>query len=284
VVVVVSVLSATSILFALLGFSDRSLPAAVLLDRDESRLSEPVRVRSSRSLARLGRTRLARAGGHADLLVRRLQLAGDPVSMDVLRGAGLVAACAMLIPLVSVGLTAPFAILAAPLVGVGALRCPHMVVARLARRRQACLEAQVPDLVELLVAVSEAGLNPVVALRRSAEVLVDPLGAELCMVAANIDLGLPWRDALGALLERTDSPSLKRLASALTRSSRLGTSVASTLRSVAEDLRARRRTHAEELARRAPVKMLFPLVFLILPAFLLLTVGPVVLATVRSLR
>ena len=53
---------------------------------------------------------------------------------------------------------------------------------------------------------------------------------------------------------------------------------------MAEDLRADRRARAEEAARRAPVKMLFPLVFLVLPAFLLLTVGPVVLATVRSLR
>ena len=65
---------------------------------------------------------------------------------------------------------------------------------------------------------------------------------------------------------------------------RLGTSLGSTLRSVAEDLRGERRARAEELARRAPIKMLFPLVFLILPAFLLLTVGPVLVATLRSLH
>ena len=81
-----------------------------------------------------------------------------------------------------------------------------------------------------------------------------------------------------------DVAPLRRLAVSLGRSQRLGTSVGSTLRSVAEDLRADRRARAEEAARRAPVKMLFPLVFLILPAFLLLTVGPVVLATVRSLH
>jgi tight adherence protein C len=74
------------------------------------------------------------------------------------------------------------------------------------------------------------------------------------------------------------------LASALGRAHRLGTSPRAALRGIATELRAERRARAEELARRAPVKMLFPLVLLILPAFLLLTVGPVLLATIRSLH
>ena len=86
------------------------------------------------------------------------------------------------------------------------------------------------------------------------------------------------------LLSEGKRLSLRRVLASLSRTQRLGASVTGALRTVADDLRGERRTLAEERARRAPVKMLFPLVFLILPAFLLLTVGPVVLATIRSLR
>ena len=86
------------------------------------------------------------------------------------------------------------------------------------------------------------------------------------------------------MVVRSEVPSLRALAAALSRSQQLGTVLGSTLRRVAENLRREQRARAEEAARKAPIKMLFPLVFLILPAFLLLTVGPVVLATIRSLH
>ena len=73
------------------------------------------------------------------------------------------------------------------------------------------------------------------------------------------------------------------MARALARAQRLGGSVQGSLRTIVAQLRSERRVRAEELARRAPVKMLFPLVFMVLPAFLLLTVVPVLVATVRSL-
>lgn len=200
---------------------------------------------------------------------------------------------AALKPLLLLGSAVPLALVAPgfgpavamlSLAATAAYRAPDFALARRARSRQADIERRVPDLVELLVATTEAGLAPAVAFRRSAEVLVGPLGEELRLAVDEIDLGLPWREAMARLVGRTDVPSLARLVSTLARSNRLGTSVRTTLRSVADDLRAERRARAEEAARRAPVKMLFPLVFLILPAFLLLTVGPVVLATVHSLR
>jgi tight adherence protein C len=145
------------------------------------------------------------------------------------------------------------------------------------------MAAQVVDLVELLCATTEAGLGPSEALRRSTGALSGPLGAELHAVVGRIELGQPWRAAFEELVGRVEIPSLRRLSIALARSHRLGTSLRVSLRTVAQDLRDERRLRAEETARRAPVKMLFPLVLLILPAFLLLTVGPVLLATIRSL-
>ena len=157
-------------------------------------------------------------------------------------------------------------------------------LARSARRRQRRIERQVPEMVEVLVATSDAGLAPAQAFQRAQGLLRPPLSVELDRVVRAVELGEPWRVALEGLVARTEVPSLRRVASALARSGRLGTSLDVTLRTLADDLRHERRALAEDAARRAPVKMLFPLVFLILPAFLLLTVGPVLLATLRSLR
>jgi tight adherence protein C len=181
-------------------------------------------------------------------------------------------------------LRSPMALVAGPAVALGLLRAYDLRLARSAGRRQRAIERQVPEMVELLVATSDAGLAPRQAFARARSMLGAPLGTELDRVVRAVELGEPWRNALEDLVRRSDVPSLRRVTAALARSGRLGTSLDVTLRTLAEDLRDERRAHAEDAARRAPVKMLFPLVFLILPAFLLLTVGPVLLATLRSLH
>jgi tight adherence protein C len=99
-----------------------------------------------------------------------------------------------------------------------------------------------------------------------------------------VELGGRWREELAALARRLPNPDLGRAVTSILRSERLGSSLAQVLLDLAEDVRERRRSSAAEAARKAPVKMLFPLVFLILPAFLLLTVVPVLIATLRSLH
>jgi tight adherence protein C len=233
-------------------------------------------------LERLGRTRLA--GGSRELVRRRLELAGNPWPLDAVLGLKVaMPAAGMILCLALVSLGSVAALSLPPVMAAG-FRGPEFVTARLARRRQARLAGQVPDFGELLLATTQAGLAPPVAFRRSSEALGSPLGEELAAALRQVDLGVPWRTSLEEVAGRVEDPSFRRLVSALTRSQRLGNSLTAALRSVADDLRGERRAVAEERARRAPVKMLFPLVFLILPAFLLLTVGPVVLATIRSLR
>src|SRR4029078_4371204 len=102
------------------------------------------------------------------------------------------------------------------------------------------------------VATTDGGLGPGEALRRAAHVLRAPLGDELSVAVREIGLGASWRAALDALVARIDDPSLRRLTRALERSQRLGTTVRTTLRGVAADLRDDRRVRAEEAARRAP--------------------------------
>ncbi len=86
------------------------------------------------------------------------------------------------------------------------------------------------------------------------------------------------------LSERLDLPDLRRTVAVLTRTETLGSSLADATAELAATVRQARRAAVTERARAAPVKMLFPLVFLVLPAFLLLTVVPVLLTTVQSIR
>ena len=232
----------------------------------------------------LGRSRWGRRLSPSAELERRLILAGRPWPAEALTGAKIASAGGAFAVGVLLAFGSPALFLLAPIGVAVALRGPDLVLARMASARQDRIEAQAPELVELLVATTEAGLGPPVAFRRSAEALGGPLGQELRLAELEIDLGVPWRAAMDHLLDRTEVTSLRRLLGALSRSQRLGTSVRSTLKTVADDLRTERQTRAEEQARTAPVKMLFPLVFLILPAFLLLTVGPVLVATIRSLH
>lgn len=153
---------------------------------------------------------------------------------------------------------------------------------RTTRRREA-IDAEVPQLLDLLAAGSSAGLSAPLALRRAGSALRGPLGAEFHTVFEAVDLGARWRDELAALADRTGSADLRRAVAVLVRTETLGSSLSEATRELAASVRQARRAATSERARTAPVKMLFPLVFLVLPAFLLLTVVPVLLTTLRSI-
>ena len=145
------------------------------------------------------------------------------------------------------------------------------------------MDAQIPQMLDLLAAASSAGLSAQLALRRTVAVLGDPLAAELMGALGAVDLGASWREELTAAAERLSLPDLRRAVTALRRTETLGASLADSTAELAASVRAARRMAVTERARTAPVKMLFPLVFLVLPAFLLLTVVPVLLTTLRSI-
>jgi len=171
-----------------------------------------------------------------------------------------------------------------PLALVLGPRVRHLVAARSAARRLQALDAEVPQLLDMLAASSAAGLSAAGGLRRSVAALHGPLGVELRAALDAVDLGARWRRELSGLTDRFALPDLRRAVAVLTRSETLGTSLTDATRELAADVRGARRAAVAERARAAPVKMLFPLVFLVLPAFLLLTVVPVLLTTVQSIR
>jgi tight adherence protein C len=159
----------------------------------------------------------------------------------------------------------------------------RIVGLRDARRRRRRIDDDVPQLLDLLAAASAAGLSVPLALDRAVEGVAGPLGDELSGALERVRLGARWRDELDSAAERLGLPDLRRAVRVLVRAERLGTPLASACAELATSVRHGRRTRALERARTAPVKMLFPLVFLVLPAFLLLTVVPVLVATLESI-
>jgi tight adherence protein C len=171
-----------------------------------------------------------------------------------------------------------------PLAVLLAVRLRRLAESRVEARRRRAMDAEIPQLLDLLAAGSAAGLSAVAGLRRSVSALRGPLGVELRTSLDAVDLGSRWRSELASVTERLALPDLRRAMTVLTRTETLGTSLSGATRDLAAEVRSSRRAAVSERARAAPVKMLFPLVFLILPAFLLLTVVPVLLTTVRSIR
>jgi tight adherence protein C len=151
------------------------------------------------------------------------------------------------------------------------------------RRGTRAVEAALPETADLLLASLHAGLNVPLALQRAARHAPAPAGPELQRVNDEIALGTPVREALGAFATRTGSDRVRALASILTGSDRFGARVTDSLEQWADDLWTTRRHEVEAAARKAPVRILFPLVLLILPALLLTTVVPMLLSTLRTL-
>jgi tight adherence protein C len=146
-----------------------------------------------------------------------------------------------------------------------------------AKTRAHTIEVNLPDALDLMVVCLEAGLGLNATIARVGEersAMNDPLGIEFGIVARELREGRTREDALRGLAERNGVDDLKSLTALIVQSDRLGASMAKTLRAHADVLRTKRRQRAEEHARKLPVKMLFPLGLCLLPALLIVVVGP----------
>jgi tight adherence protein C len=161
---------------------------------------------------------------------------------------------------------------------------PPILLSRRASRRIGQIDREVPELVDLLVTTVEAGVGFAAALQISARRVRGPLGDELRLTLREQGMGLTLEGALENLLERTKhSASMRTFVQAIVQGEMLGVSIGKILRDLAVEMRKRRRHVAEEQAQKAPVKLLFPLVFLIMPAMLIVVLGPTAYAIFHSL-
>ena len=143
-------------------------------------------------------------------------------------------------------------------------------------RNGAALGAELPVTLDLLGVAVGAGCTPYLAVDMAARWAPPGMAARLAGVQDACALGATFAEALDDVAAR--APPLRPLADALLASDRLGAPVGPALARLAAEQRAELRRHAETHARRVPVRLLFPLVFVVLPAFGLLTVIPTLLA------
>lgn len=163
---------------------------------------------------------------------------------------------------------------------------PNLVLGTLVSRRKQNVFEAFPDAIDLMVVCIEAGLSLDMAIQRTAkemEIRSEDLADELSLVGIELRIGASRERALRNLAARTGVEEIQMFVAMLLQADRFGTSIADSMRVHAEDLRLRRQYRAEEAATKIPTKLLFPLMFTIFPALMLVLVGPAAIGLARSI-
>ena len=154
---------------------------------------------------------------------------------------------------------------------------PMTVVNSRAKKRREQIEKDLPDLIDLIVVTLEAGLSFPQSLRLAATKVKEPLASEVRLTLQEQNMGLTLVEALENFLGRIDTPGVRMFARSIAQGETLGVSTGQIMRNLAVELRKRRRAYAEERAQKAPVKVLFPMLFLIMPALFVVLLVPVMI-------
>jgi tight adherence protein C len=149
-------------------------------------------------------------------------------------------------------------------------------------RRKNSIIKSLPDALDLLTVCVEAGLGFDAAIKKVTEKWKDDFALALGRVLQEISLGKLRREALRDMADRMDVPDVTSFVAAIIQADQLGVSIAKVLRIQSDQMRVRRRQRAEEKAHQAPIKMLFPMVFLIFPSLYLVLLGPAVLQVMEG--
>ena len=184
---------------------------------------------------------------------------------------------------VATGASASLTILAAIFIAALGWFAPGFVVRRRAEGRLHRIDRTMPELIDLLVVTVEAGLSLSAALQLAGERMKGPLGDELRIVLQEQRMGLTPVQALENMVNRCPTPAVESFTRAMVQGQLLGVSIGAILRSLAVEMRKRRRAQAEQQAQKAPIKMLFPLVFMIFPAMFIVILGPAVVSIFQAL-
>jgi tight adherence protein C len=159
---------------------------------------------------------------------------------------------------------------------------PSMYLSSTIRRRQEAIVKKFPDALDLMSICVDAGLPFDGAMARVHEKWDDPLAEEFGRVIYEVQLGKSRRQALRDMSARMDVNDVSSFVAAILQAEHLGVSIGKVLRIQSEQMRIRRRQRAEEKAHQAPIKMLFPLIFLVFPSMFIVLLGPAALQIMRN--
>jgi tight adherence protein C len=238
------------------------------------------------SLARVGR-RLTGADW-APRAALRLDRAGNPPGWTTDRllatKAGLaivlgMAACAVALVLVS---PLPAVAWGAGLAVVGFL-LPDLVLHRQAEERTQAIRRALPDSIDLLTVSVESGLAFDAALAQVAHNTEGPLAQEFTRVLKEVQIGSTRSAALQALAARSDVDELRIFLNSMVQADRLGLPIADVLRVQASEIRLKRSQMIEERAMKLPVKLVFPVLFCIMPSLFIIILGPAIITIIKTL-
>jgi len=265
-------------------FTERSMSLA------ELEMQQPF---SQRVLVPLTRTILNTLGKYgpkqsAERLRLSLQQAGNPGNMNPVMFSGIRSVLAVLL-LVIFGFVTfrsmePARAMMYTAIGAGlGYLLPGIWLGQQIKKRKHNIIKALPDALDLLTISVEAGLAFDSALQRVTEKWDNELSKEFRRVLTDTRLGRARRDALKDMAARTGVDDVQTFTAAIIQAEQLGVSIGKILRIQADQMRVRRRQRAEEAAQKAPIKMLFPMVFLIFPALFVVILGPAVPRLMKGL-
>jgi tight adherence protein C len=165
-------------------------------------------------------------------------------------------------------------IMLAVIIGLIGYTMPSAQVRARAAKRQRMIQKQLSDVMDLLTISVEAGLGFDAALAQVTRNVPGPLAEEMVRLLQEVQIGVSRVDAFRNLAQRTDVAELQGFVLSMIQADTFGVSIANVLRAQSQELRHKRRQRAEELAQKIPVKLLFPMIFLVLPALFIIVLGP----------
>jgi tight adherence protein C len=257
------------------GFADPTAPDRQLTVR-------PPGGRTINAIAEsVGSIALARVPSLKPLPKRELASAGFySLSVQAFHGYRVMAAVALpallVFELLGTGGNAALAIALAAAAAAGCWVLFGAFVRHRSEIRLSAIDRELPELIDVLIATIEAGLGFAGSLQLVAWRFEGPLGNELRLALQEQKMGLATNQALGNILERSDTPAMRSFVRAVIQGETLGVSIGTMMRNLAVEMRMRRRQAAQERVQKAPLKMLFPLIFLIFPAMLIVLLYPAV--------